>query len=252
MINFTSSCSGAAALSVWPGTSDHLDLPMLSSSGQGISSWSFHGCARGSSQGLCTKPSRMISGRGWGGTRAQLSSPQPPPCCLSSQSATAEEGTRRRWPRSRSPCGSVDPPPSGTAPRRPGTGGCFSRADKKTDGIYLLKLLFSIVKLELKVMPKGRGCFFLTDGPFSSLPDTPDPQQQWSTAHPITTSRLGNKGSHVLTGPQLGFCLYHSSLMRYKDDQTHSSALSKQRPPQGCSGHWQVIESWKGLGWEGP
>lgn len=156
MINFTSLCSGAAALSMWPGTSDHLDLPMLSSSGPGTSSRSFHGCANCSSQGLCTKPSRMISGRGWRGTRAQLSSPQPPPCCLSSQSATAEEGIHRRWPRSRSPCGSVDLPPSGTAPRRPGTGGCFSRADKKTDGIYLLKLLFSIVKMELKVMPKGR------------------------------------------------------------------------------------------------
>lgn len=182
------------------------------------------GCAGCSSQGLRTKPSRMTSDHGWRGTRAQLNSPQPPPRCLSSQSATAEEGTRRRWPWSRSPCGSADPPPSGTAPQRPGTGGCFSRADKKTDGIYLLKLLFSIVKLELKAMPKGRGCSFLTDDPFSSLPDTPDPQQQQSTAHPITTSRLWNKGSHVLTGPQLGFCLYHSLLMRWRDDQTQHSA----------------------------
>lgn len=212
-------------------TRDHLDLPTLSSPGQGISSSSFHACTRGSSQGLCTTPSRMTSDRGWRGTRAQLNSPQPPPGCLSSQSATAEEGTHRRWPRWRSPCGSGDPPPSGTAPQRPGTGGCFSRADKKTHGIYLLKLL-SIVKLELKVMPKGRGCSFLTDEPFSSFPNTPDPQQQWSTAHPITTSRLWNKGSHVLTGPQLGFCLYHSFLMRWKDDQKPIPQYSAKREPR--------------------
>lgn len=50
--------------------------------------------------------------------------------------------------------------------------------ERKTGGIYLLKILFySTVKLKPKPMLKGRGCSFLTDKPFSSLPDTPDPQQ---------------------------------------------------------------------------
>lgn len=66
-----------------------------------------------------------------------LAPSQPRPRCLSSRSATAAEGTRRRWPWSRTPCGSGDLPPSCTVPPRPGTGGCFSGEDKDRRGLFI-------------------------------------------------------------------------------------------------------------------
>lgn len=148
-----------------------------------------------------------------------LNTSQPCLRCLSSQNATAEEGTHHRWPWSRTLCGWGDLRPSCTAPRRPGRGGCLSRGEKDRQDSFIKTTVLQHRQSEAKTSAYGEG-MLLPETSLSAAswhtPPTAAPLKSRRTACSITMLWPRNGGSHVLTGTQVRFCLHRSLKMGWR------------------------------------
>lgn len=209
--------------------------------GQGVSSSSSHGRARCSSRGLCTNPSRMASDRGWRGTRpswtllghllavSALKVPllrKGPVADGHGHVALVAQGIHHLQ----------------ALPHRDLVQPVVFLEQTETDGIYLLKPLFSIVKLELEVMPKGRGAPCDRWG-FQQPPchSRPTAVVQCSTPHSHTQTRKQRLSRPHR--PPAGILFIAQSFNELEGWSNPLPSTQQRESPQGCSGHRQVTES---------